>query len=79
MSTKGHSLIQATGGPSATRHRGIYILERGTWKVTCRACGWQATDEVRRQTASMFRLHIQDSQVLDLTSLERVAEAQLAR
>ncbi len=46
-------------GPAAqTAHRANYIFERGIWKATCRHCGWQASDEVRRQAALLFRGHI---------------------
>ncbi|MGH9127205.1 MAG: hypothetical protein ACRDZ8_21155 [Acidimicrobiales bacterium] len=39
-------------------HRATYILERGTWHVTCRGCGWHASGAVRRQLASLFRFHL---------------------
>jgi hypothetical protein len=49
------------------RHRAAYILECGTWRATCRICGWSAADPQRRQAATLFRLHIRDSRTIDLT------------
>ncbi len=49
------------GAPGRTTHLANYILERGVWKATCRACGWQASDEVRRQAALLFRSHIRSA------------------
>lgn len=40
------------------RHRADYILERGVWRVSCRVCGWKATDPERRKLASRFRFHL---------------------
>jgi len=41
-------------------HRAQYILERGTWRGTCRICGWQVTDGDRRRATAMFRQHCQE-------------------
>ncbi len=49
------------GARGRTAHRANYIFERGIWKATCRACGWQASDEVRRQAALLFRSHIRSA------------------
>jgi hypothetical protein len=46
---------------TADRHRAMYILERGQWRATCRACGYTLTDPRRRQAASLFRNHIRDA------------------
>ena len=42
----------------AARHHGAYILERGVWHATCKACGWHVEDPDRRQVATLFRSHI---------------------
>jgi hypothetical protein len=47
---------------SQARHRPDYILERGIWRVTCRDCGWKATDPARRILASRFRFHVQTNE-----------------
>jgi hypothetical protein len=45
--------------PGRVVHRATYTLECGTWRATCRICGYQVKDAKRRQAASQFRLHIQ--------------------
>lgn len=52
---------------TAASHRASYILEFGTWKATCKTCGWTVRDPQRRQAASRFRLHIRDARLIDLT------------
>jgi hypothetical protein len=42
-------------------HRATYILECGTWRATCRECGWSTSDAQRRRAATLFRVHIQDA------------------
>lgn len=44
-----------------TRHRANYILEQGVWRATCRTCGYQVTDPIRRRAASVFRSHIREA------------------
>jgi hypothetical protein len=51
----------AAATPPSPRHRPDYVLERGVWRVSCRVCGWEATDSVRRQLACRFRFHLQTS------------------
>jgi hypothetical protein len=46
----------------APRHRADYILVRGEWRVSCRVCGWNASDPARRRLASRFRFHLQVEQ-----------------
>jgi hypothetical protein len=41
-------------------HRADYVLDRGMWRATCRACGLKLSDPDRRQVASQFRQHIRD-------------------
>jgi hypothetical protein len=48
-----------------TRHRATYILECGTWRATCRECGWSTADGQRRRAATLFRVHIQDARELN--------------
>ncbi|MGH9122412.1 MAG: hypothetical protein ACRDYC_10795 [Acidimicrobiales bacterium] len=48
--------LKKVGGPSS--HRADYCLERGIWWATCRDCGLQVADPVRRQAATRFRGHI---------------------
>jgi hypothetical protein len=43
------------------RHLATYILELGTWRATCRVCGWTVSDHQRRQAAALFRMHIRAS------------------
>jgi hypothetical protein len=43
-----------------THLRATYSFELGTWKATCRACGWQVSDPNRRRAAARFRLHHKD-------------------
>lgn len=57
---------QPDGRKSPGTHRATYILEFGTWKATCRTCGWTVRDAQRRQAASRFRMHIRDARLLDL-------------
>lgn len=54
-------------------HRASYILERGVWCATCRVCGWRTSDPQRRQAATLFRLHIQQSRVIDLDALAKAS------
>lgn len=64
------SANEADGGPRgsqpeeevAPRHRADYILVRGEWRVSCRVCGWNASDPARRRLASRFRFHLQVEQ-----------------
>ena len=60
-----------------TDHRASYILERGLWRATCRACGWQVSDEQRRRACAMFRSHItaQRERVIDLRVIEATTTA----
>ena len=51
------------------RHRASYLLELGTWRATCKGCGWTATDRQRRQVAAIFRNHIRDARLIDLNEL----------
>jgi hypothetical protein len=50
------SALAADGDPS-NHLRATYSFELGTWKATCRACGWQISDANRRRAAARFRLH----------------------
>ena len=45
---------------SVSLHRATYILERGVWYATCRACGWNTSDVLRRRARSSFLIHIQE-------------------
>lgn len=37
--------------------RADYILERGMWKASCRACRWTVENADRQRAAVMFRAH----------------------
>ena len=58
---------EAGGDKVAASHRASYLLEFGTWKATCRTCGWTVRDAQRRQAASRFRMHIRDARLIDLS------------
>jgi hypothetical protein len=61
-----------------TSHRADYILERGMWRAICRECGWQTSDAQRRQAATLFRAHIQDTKdLIDIDAAERPIELEL--
>ncbi len=47
-------------GDSSSHLRATYSFELGTWKATCRACGWQVSDPNRRRAVSRFRMHHKD-------------------
>ena len=47
-------------GYSSSHLRATYSFELGTWKATCRACGWQVSDPNRRRAVSRYRLHHKD-------------------
>jgi hypothetical protein len=55
-----------TSDPARVGHRAQYTLECGTWRATCRVCGWQATNPIRRQAATQFRFHIQATSAQDV-------------
>ena len=40
--------------------RADYILERGMWKASCRACRWTVENADRQRAAVMFRAHHRD-------------------
>jgi hypothetical protein len=48
---------RAADGDPSNHLRATYSFELGTWKATCRACGWQISDANRRRAAARFRLH----------------------
>lgn len=50
-------LASAADGDPSNHLRATYSFELGTWKATCRACGWQISDANRRRAAARFRLH----------------------
>ena len=43
------------------RHLAHYVLERGTWRATCRLCGYSVKDPSRRRAAAIFRNHIRET------------------
>lgn len=46
------------GRQDAENHkRADYILERGMWKASCRACRWTVESPDRQRAAVMFRAH----------------------
>jgi hypothetical protein len=67
-------MSEQLGMDKPVSHRATYILEFGTWRATCRVCGYSVTSPQRRQAAAQFRGHIRDFRVIDLTDLS--AEAQ---